>query len=207
MVRQNRVWPTGEIVADPARGLFMGNRGCLHDDQGALGTARWRHKTWITCTLSFKDRKRPLMAPGRYTELFFLDEAVACAVGHRPCAECRRPIWQAFRAQWNGLFGPMRAPDVDRILHAARLDGRAHRRHQAKAENLPDGTMIMMEERAHLVLGGRAMLWSPHGYGPGQTLPCCDVCVLTPQPLVEVMRAGWLPELHPSAHTNIPVRP
>ncbi len=207
MMRHNRVWPTGEIVADPARGLFMGNRGCLHDDQGRLGGARWRHKAWITCVLTFKGRKRPLMAPGRYTELFFLDEAVACAAGHRPCAECRRPVWQTFQSHWASQFGPMWAADVDRALHTARIEGRMQRRYQAHTGSLPDGTMVLMEERAHLVLGGRALRWSPTGYGPGQPLPYGEVCVLTPEPLVAVMRAGWMPELHPSAREAIPIKP
>ncbi|MEO6299829.1 MAG: hypothetical protein ABIO62_09385, partial [Paracoccaceae bacterium] len=88
MPLQNRVMPSGEIVADAAKGMFMGNRGCLHDDQQRLKVP-WRLKAWITCVLVFKDRNRVVMRPGHYTELFFLDEAVALAAGHRPCAECR----------------------------------------------------------------------------------------------------------------------
>lgn len=107
--RQNRVLPTGEVVAIPDRGLFMGNRGILHDTEGRLGGARWKHPHWITCRLTINGRKRTLMAPGRYTELFFLDEAVACAAGHRPCAECRRAEWLTFRAIWAGIFGSVRA--------------------------------------------------------------------------------------------------
>src|SRR5688500_15168681 len=98
MPLQNRVTPFGEIEAAPARGLFMGNRGILHDANQQLGRARWRHKSWVTCLLSFKDRRREVMAPRRYTELFFCDEAVALAAGHRPCAECRREDYERFRA-------------------------------------------------------------------------------------------------------------
>lgn len=199
MARQNRVLPTGEIVADPARGLFMGNRGCLHDPDGRLGAARWRHRNWITCALSFKERKRSPMSPGKYTELFFLDEAVACAAGHRPCAECRRPAWRAFQAVWSGVFGPMKAAEIDRTLHVARLEGRRQRRHTALARDLPDGAMMLTDDAAHLVIAGKALPWSPAGYGPACPLPDGDVTVLTPAPMVAVLRAGWKPVLHSSA--------
>ncbi|MGB8623555.1 MAG: hypothetical protein WCD16_12105, partial [Paracoccaceae bacterium] len=105
MPLQNRVLPTGEIVVHPARADFMGNRGILHGGNRQLGTARWRHKTWITCLLSFKGRKRVPMTPGRYTELFFLDEAVALAAGHRPCAECRRADFLRYRDAWQAATG------------------------------------------------------------------------------------------------------
>lgn len=199
MVRQNRVWPTGEIVADPARGLFMGNRGCLHDAEGRLAAAWWRHRNWITCALSFNGRRRSLMAPGKYTELFFLDEAVACAAGHRPCAECRRPVWQAFQSAWAGVFGPMKAAEIDRSLHTARLDGRGQRHHVAQARDLPDGTMVLISDAPHLVLAAQALRWQPDGYGAASPLPEGHVTVLTPAPLVAVMRAGWAPVMHPTA--------
>ena len=87
MPLQNRVTPGGEIIADPARGTLMGNRGILHDAQQRLGRVRWRHPNWICCLLAFKGRRREVMTPHRYTELFFLDEATALAAGHRPCCE------------------------------------------------------------------------------------------------------------------------
>ncbi len=131
MALQNRVTPTGAIVADPARGCFMGNRGILHDDRKRLGRARWRHKHWIVCVLAFRGRWRRVMEPRRYTELFFLDEAVALAAGHRPCAECRRGRYQDFLAGWangTGHAGAIpKAAELDGILHAARMDPR-HRR-------------------------------------------------------------------------------
>ena len=87
MPLQNRVTPLGELVATETRGLVYGNRGCLHDDQGEI-RRRWQVKRWIACRLEFRGRRRaPLLQPGRYTELFFLDEATAYAAGHRPCAE------------------------------------------------------------------------------------------------------------------------
>ena len=199
MARQNRVWPTGEIVAHPARGLFMGNRGCLHDAAGNLGAARWRHRAWITCALAFRGRRRALMAPGRYTELFFLDEAVACAAGHRPCAECRRAAWQGFAAAWASVFGAMRAAEIDRALHAARLEDRTQRRHRAEAATLPEGSMALIGGAAHLIRPGQALRWGPEGYGGAVPLPRGPVTVLTPEPVIAVLRAGWRPVLHPSA--------
>ena len=199
MARQNRVWPTGEIVAHPARGMFMGNRGCLHDAAGHLCAARWRHRAWITCALSFKGRKRELMAPGRYTELFFMDEAVACAAGHRPCAECRRAAWRGFAAAWASAFGAMRAAEIDRALHAARLEGRSQRRHMAEAATLPEGAMALIGGTLHLIRPGQAQPWGPDGYGQAAPLPRGPVTVLTPAPIIAVLRAGWRPVLHPSA--------
>ncbi|MGC1286245.1 MAG: hypothetical protein WA895_25305, partial [Streptosporangiaceae bacterium] len=87
---QNRVTPEGEIVADPARGTLMGNRGCLHRADRTLGVTRWRSKMWICCVLRWRDVRRDVMPPGRWTALFFLDEATALAAGHRPCGYCRR---------------------------------------------------------------------------------------------------------------------
>ena len=165
MPRQNRVLPTGEIVAHPARGLMMGNRGgCLHDAEGQLGRARWRSRAWICCLLSFKDRRRPVMAPGRYTELFFLDEAVALAAGHRPCAECRRAAFTAYRdAAQTGA----RPPQIDALLHAQRLGPRA----SARPAVLPDGTFVLAGPTPHLVHKGGLHPYAPEGYGPAMPLP------------------------------------
>jgi hypothetical protein len=77
MPLQNRVTPSGEIVTDPSRGLLMGNRGCLHGQGATLGVSRWRSKLWICCLLSYKGVQRDPMPPGRWTALFFLDEATA----------------------------------------------------------------------------------------------------------------------------------
>jgi hypothetical protein len=97
---QNRVTPSGEIVSHPARGLLMGNRGCLHGPDRRLGAARWRSKLWICCSLTWKGVRRDPMPPGRWTALFFLDEATALAAGHRPCAYCRRADFLAFAEAW-----------------------------------------------------------------------------------------------------------
>jgi hypothetical protein len=97
MPRQNRVTPFGDIIATPDRGTLMGNRGVLHDGEGRI-RRMWQVKRWIVCVLEFRSRKRTVMTPGRYTELFFLDEATALAAGHRPCAECRHTCFLAFCA-------------------------------------------------------------------------------------------------------------
>jgi hypothetical protein len=203
MPLQNRVFPTGDIVAHPARGLFMGNRGILHDDQQSLGPARWRHGNWIICTLAFKGRKRSLMAPGGYTELFFLDEAVAFAAGHRPCAECRRAAYNAFTAAWCRAYGTKPgAKDIDRTLHAARITRtRQQIRHAAPCPPLPDGTIILHDDQPHLVLGPHLQPWTPAAYMPPVPRPETEVTVLTPKPLVDILRQGYVLTLHPSALT------
>ncbi len=202
MPRQNRVLPTGEIVADPARGTLTGNRGVLHDEHGQFGSARWRHRNWISCSLSYKDWRRPIMAPGHWTELFFLDEAVALAAGHRPCAVCRRAEYDVFRAAWAQAFGgAVKAGEIDRVLHDARIvsGSKAQKRHDADLSDLPDGTFILREGQPHLVLGDALYPYTPEGYGP----PCPNdkaghVTVMTPRPIVAVLEAGYRPLLHPS---------
>jgi hypothetical protein len=200
MPRQNRVTPEGEILAVAARGLFMGNRGCLHDAGGNLGAARWRHPHWVCCVLAFKGRKRALMQPRRYTELFFLDEAVALAAGHRPCAECRRADYERFRAAFPG--GPMAAPEMDRVLHAARVSrGRKHV-FISDIRALPDGVYIKIPTRSEALLlhASRLFPYAPEGYGAPIPRPLTGtVTVLTPRPTVAALAAGYRPILHPSA--------
>jgi hypothetical protein len=205
MPLQNRVAPTGEIVADPARGLIMGNRGCLHGPDRQLGTSRWRSPAWICCVLDWRGRRRDPMPPGRWTALFFLDEATALAAGHRPCAYCRRADYLRFAAAWRvaqQLPGRPRAPDMDLTLHRERVDqARRQRTHRAPVGQLPDGVMVRAAGGAvGLLLGGRLRPWSFQGYrGPaaGQ-LP--DVAeVLTPPSTVAAIAAGYPPMLHPSA--------
>lgn len=198
--RASRVQPDGGFLATRARGQFTGNRGILHDAGGAMGRARWRHKAWITCTTRPRPGRAalPMAAPGHYTPLFFLDEAVACAAGHRPCAECRRAVWRDFAAAWGRAFGAVpRAPEVDGALHAARIAPatRTHSRHLADSASLPDGAFVLLGGRAHLAWGGQARPYSTGGYGAPCPLPPGPVTVLTPAPLVAVMRAGWRPVL------------
>jgi len=202
MARRNRVTPEGAIAADPARGLFMGNRGILHDDTGRI-TASFRHRNWVCCVLQFKGRKRQIMTPGHYTELFFLDEATALAAGHRPCAECRRAEYDRFRAAWGAAFGATpSAKAMDAALHEARIIPRLRiqRTHEADLTDLPDGTFIRWEETPALILDDRLLPWAPSGYGPPVPRPASGrVTVLTPAPTVAVLKAGYRPALHASA--------
>lgn len=194
MARQNRVTPTGEIIAHPGRGLFMGNRGCLHDAAGQIRRA-WQGRRWITCQTAFKGRKRPLMQPGRYTELFFLDEAVATAAGHRPCAECRRAAYQAFRAAWTLAHGPASGVDqIDLALHHARLGPGV----AMPAAALPEGSFVHWQGGALLVARGRLYPWSPQGYGTPLAYPNQPLAVITPLPLVRALQSGWRVVLHPT---------
>ena len=145
MTLPNRVDPFGELFADPARGLLFGNRGGrFHRDDRTLATRRWASRQWICCVLDFKGRQRDVW--GRYyTELFFLDEPTALAAGHRPCFECRRKDAQAFAAAMAAgrrLPATPTAPEMDRLIHAERLDGRAKRRHRLSIDHLPDGAFL-----------------------------------------------------------------
>jgi hypothetical protein len=197
---QNRVTPLGELVAVPERGLLYGNRGLLHDAEGRI-RRRFDGKRWIACRLEFRGRRRhPLMQPGRYTELFFLDEATALAAGHRPCAECRREDYDHFVSLWQTLYpGEERADAIDARLHAERLDGRARRTHRASLASLPDGAMILRDGDAWLVLGEELLAWTPAGYAARGPRASVTADVITPPSLVAVLAAGWGPMLHPSA--------
>ena len=188
---QNRVLATGEIVADPARGRFMGNRGILHDDRQRLGRARWKHKAWIICVLQWKDWHRKVMAPGAYTELFFLDEAVALAAGHRPCAMCRWGAYNAYRDA-AGLTG--RAAEMDARLHRERAVPRRfeQRRHAAQAEHLPDGAIIL-DDVPKLLWNDSALPVRPGGYGAPERRPMGRVAVLTPATSVTALAEGYEP--------------
>jgi len=206
MALQNRVTPFGEIIAHPARGMYLGNRGCLCDEAGKLARRRWRLKAWITCRLSYKDWWRPVMQPGVWTELFFLDEATALAAGHRPCALCRREAYNAYREAWaraQSLAAPLKAVEMDKVLHRERTRrDRSKVTYRARLDALPMGTMVIMpgaEETAALVHDGRLLRWSPGGYGPARPLTGGTVNVLTPRASVAVLAAGYKPVLHASA--------
>jgi hypothetical protein len=199
---QNRVTPLGELVAHPGRGLVYGNRGCLHDDQGRI-RRRWATRRWIACRLEFRGWHRgPLLQPGRFTELFFLDESTAFAAGHRPCALCRREDYVRFGELWRELHGRQAGADaIDAQLHAERLDGRARRLHEAPPGGLPDGAFVLEDGGPHLVAGGSLRRWTPAGYGEPLPLPARGRAI-TPPSLVEILRRGWhgaVPLVHPSA--------
>jgi len=196
---QNRVTPFGDIVATPARGAWMGNRGVLHGSDRTLSRRRWTTRAWITCRLEFKDRHRRVMTPGRYTELFFLDEATALAAGHRPCGECRRHDFDRFRALWAAVHEPVAGiAALDRALHAARLDERGAKRTYAwDVDQLPDGVLVTLADRpssAFLVCQGALWPWSAAGYGAPFRWTG-TVLVLTPRPVVAVIAAGYRPQI------------
>lgn len=207
---RNRVTPFGDIVATEARGLLFGNRGVLHDDGGRLVRA-WQVRRWIACRLEFKGRRRELLRPGRFTELFFLDEATALAAGHRPCAECRRDDFLRFRQAWADVHGtrPPRVDDIDRELHDQRItpDG-SKRLHDARLADLPDGSMVGEDGQAWVVMKGELLAWSPLGYGNHRALPrSTRVRALTPPSVIDVLRAGYRPLIHPTARTQARAEP
>jgi hypothetical protein len=205
MARQNRVTPFGDIVAppagSPARGDCFGNRGCLHDPEGRIVRA-WRSRAWITCKLAFKGRRRALMQPGRYTELFFLDEATAFAAGHRPCGECRWHDYQRFRSCWPALLGrPVEA--VDAVLQAERV-GRPERP-PVGLDRLPDGSFVVLDQAPWLKYGTALFPWSLDGYGAPQAWPAgATARLLTPPSLVAVMARGFRVAVHASGPPEAP---
>lgn len=199
MPLQNRITPLGELIATPARGLIFGNRGRLHDAQGRI-VRRYAGKRWIACRLDFGGRYHGAMPPGRYTGLFFLDEATAFAAGHRPCAECRHEDYERFAA----LCGA-RADAIDARLHGERRGPR----HERPLDALPDGAFVLHDGEPWLVLGSELLRWTPFGYDERAERPGGSLTVITPPLLLEVLGAGWtsaLPIVHPSADRHGPAR-
>ena len=206
MPRQNRVTPFGELIATPARGTLMGNRGCLHDADGHIRRP-YVGQRWIICVLQFKGRRRPVMTPGRYTELFFLDEATALAAGHRPCAECQGDRYLEFRGHWAAsrrlaaAGGAPTADALDEVLHAERIEAEPRRRtYVERWSRLPDGVMVADDDdHAYLVRAGRLLPWTASGYGPARRTSPASLRVLTPRSVVTAIRHGYPVRLHPSA--------
>ncbi|MFO0946007.1 MAG: hypothetical protein U1D30_08680 [Planctomycetota bacterium] len=201
MARRNRVTPSGEIIASEARGTLMGNRGRLHDEQGNI-VRRWSSKCWIACRLEFKGRKRQIMAPDSYTELFFLDEATALAAGHRPCFECRRQDFYRFREAWRvGVAKSVEPPKADAM--DKRLQGERTLDHSERPwvamDDLPDGTFVLLEDAgAHMVYREHVHEWTPFGYSSRRQRGTGTARLLTPPSMVEVLRSGYEPALHAS---------
>jgi hypothetical protein len=203
MPLQNRVTPFGDIVAIAQRGMFTGNRGIIHDVASkTLLNRRWSNKAWITCTLNDRGRWRAVMAQRSWTELFFLDEAVALAAGHRPCFACRRASAEAFRVAWakaQETDAPPSAPAMDAILHSERLDHRHKRIHPLTVPiaDLPDGAAVVHDNVAFTIVKGHAYRWTEHGYDCVRNFSHADG-LLTPPSTVNAMRAGYRPLLHPT---------
>jgi hypothetical protein len=198
MPLRNRVTPLGELIAVAARGLVYGNRGCFHDDRGEI-RRRFPTRRWLACRLEFKGwRRKALLQPGRFTELFFLDEATAFAAGHRPCALCRRDDYNRFLE----IVAADGADEIDERLDRERRDARGRRVHATARDELPDGAFVLRDGEPWLVLGRQLLRWTPAGYTDRITAADRKLDALTPPTLMRVLRAGWqpvVPLLHPSA--------
>ena len=200
---RNRVSPLGEVIAVAGRGAWMGNRGRLHEGRGAREAVRnHQHKTWITCVLSFRGRRVPQWEPNRYTPLFFLDEAVALAAGHRPCAECRHSAYTTYRMLWAETHSgaAIYAKDMDKQLHLERT-GRAG--HRAPWDSLPGGVFVATESGPAAVVGDHLAVWNHDHNVYRNTLPrptTGSATVLTPPSTVQILRAGYPVQIDDSAH-------
>jgi hypothetical protein len=203
MPLQNRVDPFGELFRTSARGTMMGNRGgALHDSDRTIVRC-FKSRRWITCVLQFRGRRRIVMSERRYTELFFLDETVAFAAGHRPCAECRRERFNAFRHSWRRSGRQDQLPMADEMdleLHRARIDRQRRKiTYEAAFSSLPDGCFVRIDGSAYLVWNDCLLLWTPEGYTRRAACPGDRVAtVLTPEPIVGCLRYGYKPQIHDS---------
>jgi hypothetical protein len=189
---RNRVTPLGEIVAIPLRGAWLGNRGMLHSGTDVVRSHAG--KAWITCALHYKDWRLPQWAAHHYTILFFHDEAVALAAGHRPCALCRRPAYRAFRDAGWPTATPFSAKDLDRTLHDQRLLAGTHRRrvHPRDWSALPDGAFVLDDSRPSLVLGPSLIEWTVLGYVASRPRPTHgEATVITPPLSLGALNAGY----------------
>ena len=188
--------------------MFTGNRGIIHDPATrTLLNRRWAGKAWLVCLCEYKNRWRPVMGRRSWTELFFLDEAVALAAGHRPCFFCRRQAAEAFRDAWaQGRAAKLpRAAEMDAVLHAERIDRGRKRLHAlpADVDELPDGTVLAAAGEAYTLAHGRAFRWTAHGYDEPVEIPRAHA-LLTPPSTLGALRAGYRPVLHPIVDTMQP---
>lgn len=208
MPLQNRVDPFGNLVAVSARGEFFGNRGILHNQDKVI-VSPWKHKSWVTCLLSFKGIKRELFSPNNYSELFFLDEATALSAGHRPCAHCRRDRYNEFKMLW--LTANSESPDnslsvaqIDKQLHSERAgENRDKKTFLTAFKNIAQGTFITIAGNAYLFWEGALLKWSHHGYVEALDLPGAneEIEVITPYSIVQLFKHGFTPSVHSSAHS------
>nr|WP_042197373.1 hypothetical protein [Kibdelosporangium sp. MJ126-NF4]CEL22912.1 hypothetical protein [Kibdelosporangium sp. MJ126-NF4]CTQ90052.1 hypothetical protein [Kibdelosporangium sp. MJ126-NF4] len=193
---RNRVTPAGELIATEHRGTMYGNRGVLHNDDLVI-VRRHQVRRWLVCVLEFRGRRRQIMQPRRFTELFFLDEAVALAAGHRPCAECRHADYQRFRSAWADGLSQSRLPGADEMdaeLHSQRgLSNGARVTHTASIDELPDGVFILWQSEYWLLYEQSLRRWTPAGYEPPRDLFAGPADVLTPVSTVATIRAGYRP--------------
>jgi hypothetical protein len=207
--RRNRVDPWGDLHAVSARGMFTGNRGCLVDEAGDV-VRHHRSSLWIACVTEFRDWRHPLAAPRRWTPIFFLDDAVALAAGHRPCALCRREAYRSYRDAVTRAVGcskPLLASALDRRLVAERhhrgrgLERAADRRlWEASIDELPSATVVLDDDRcARLLLEDRMLAFTFDGWtAPIDRPNRGKVYVLTPPTSVAALANGYVPVLYPS---------
>jgi len=207
MPYRNRVDPWGQLHAVPARGTLLGNRGIIHNSAQEI-VARWRAQAWITCRLEWKGWRRPIMRPGSWTELFFLDEATAFAAGHRPCAACRRERFNEFKTAWlaanpeTTLSVTPRITEIDTILHRERIrKGGIKVTCKDELRNIPDGAMVEVNTIAYVLWNRQLLQWSFEGYTRSETSPSPSrrVRILTPASIVQMFRGGFRPDVHASA--------
>lgn len=199
---QNRVNPFGEIINTPARGLWMGNRGHIHNLNREI-ILPFKLKAWLICKLEFNGRNREIMAPNHYTELFFMDEVTAFAAGHRPCFECRRDDYNKFKSAWLKGNPEYKFTDktsmreIDEILHNERINkNRSKKTHEENNSNIPDGTFIVIKNQPYLVFKKHLYLWTPSGYTKEKPFAVVGKStVLTPKSIVNVFRAGYVPQI------------
>ena len=206
---RNRVDPYGRLIAVPGRGAWTGNRGRLHDEAYRIARRGWTTRAWITCLLSFKGRRRAVMSPRRYTELFFLDETTAFAAGHRPCGECRRAAFTAFKSSWlegnaeRGLGRDSPIARIDAVVHRERLARAPWSQVPAQAVflgDLPDGAMVSDDVDAWLLWRGSLRRWTPAGYDAWREAAADTAMrLLTPWSIVRAFAAGYRPTVHPTA--------
>ncbi len=191
--------------------MFTGNRGCVVDDRGRVVRHHGNNLLWITCRLEFRGRRVELARPNRWTPLFFLDDAVALAAGHRPCGECRHTDYLAYRDGVTAATGsgpPLRAAELNRRLADERLrHGRGLSRAadrilwRAPIDRLPDATVVLdAAGRPSLLVGETLRPFSLDGWGAAVPVPDGPVTVLTPPTSVGALAHSFVPVLHPSAH-------
>lgn len=207
MALQNRVDPWGQLHANPSRAAtVMGNRGILHDADRHI-VKRWATRSWVACDPHYRGiSRRPLFKPGSYSELFFLDEATALAAGHRPCAYCQRAKYTVFKKTWFDAVSRASSPkpgiaEVDRQLHSERVArGIEKLTYAASLSSLPQGVIFEHERQAYLIHSNKLWRWSFDGYvGAPAIAGDTIVEVLTPRALVQLIAAGYRPQVHETA--------
>jgi hypothetical protein len=190
---QNRVNPYGELCVNTARGMFMGNRGLLHNEHQQI-VRPFKEIRWIICKLQFKNWHRPIMKKGQYTELFFMDEATALAAGHRPCAECQRERYLQYKEKWqignNKIIHKI--GEIDAILHAERLSKIKPAFH---IQDLPNGTLIEYNALPYLMHNEQIYEWTFEGYkSPIKLTQNPIIQLITPISTVNAIKSGFVPK-------------